>query len=89
MKYEICDLVANADIADRLNCAASVIANWEKRDVGFPKPVGRIGHRNVWHWPDIERWHIARQDKKKQVKQRRMAQLRAELAALESETGKG
>jgi hypothetical protein len=49
------ELVIAVDIAKRLGISPQrvhVLAG----GLGFPKPLGKLGHSAVWRWSSVERW---------------------------------
>lgn len=81
--YAIENIVSNIDIADRLGVAQSVVSNWQKRDVDFPKPIGMVGRRPVWDWERVAQWQFERGETAAEKREKRITKLRAELARLE------
>ena len=50
------DLVSAEEIAERLGVEPNSVANWKRRDVGFPSPVKTLRRTAIWAWPDVEAW---------------------------------
>ena len=49
------DLVTRAHIARRLHLGRAALAR-ALADLGFPRPLGRLGTSTVWRWADVRTW---------------------------------
>jgi predicted DNA-binding transcriptional regulator AlpA len=49
------ELVIAAEIAERLRISRARVSVLTSRS-DFPRPLGRLGRSDVWHWASVERW---------------------------------
>lgn len=49
------DLVTRAQIVRRLHLTRTALAR-ATGSPGFPSPLGRLGHSEVWRWSDVRAW---------------------------------
>lgn len=55
------DLVAQGDIAERVEMTLGAIQGQHRKDPDWPDPVwvSEGGQCILWAWPDVRRWYLA------------------------------
>jgi hypothetical protein len=56
-RWDLTDLVGISDIAKTLDATMPTVSNWRTRYPDFPKPLCRIGNRDVYSLKQITRWY--------------------------------
>lgn len=56
MLHDLDDLMTMKQIADFAGLGPGAVANWLRRDLGFPEPIYMIGDVRVWSRVQVTKW---------------------------------